>query len=672
MNRWMKVGIVALCLALAAAVRAGEAKAKPGLDELTKQLAAWTYGQSRLPKVDMAERVRNSYQNAGERKKLIGALTGLIESKDATAGCKHFCCEQLSIVGGDAVVPVLAKLLPDAKLHHRARIGLERIPGEVAGAALRDFLPRAQGKLLIGTINSLGERRDAKAVPALVKLLGHSDTGVAGAAAIALGKIGGGPAAAALGKAKDTAEPKKLRPIVAGSYLRCGDHLVAANKNAEAWAIYSAMYTDKESQTIRIAALRGLVNADRPKAAPLVGACLTGDDAAMQAIATEFVRETKDPAETEQYVALLPRMKPAGQVLLMGALADRGDPTAAPAIIAMTKSDDASVRAAALSALAALGSAPTVAMLAEIAAKGPNADRATAAATLNRVSGPGVDDAILKLLTGPDAAIRTVAIRSAAVRRLAAAVPTLLKSAKDENASIRTESLRALGTLADNKDLPAIVALLVAAPGGGEQRTAEDAVKSVCSRIPDPAERVAPLLAAMPQAAISAKCALLRLMGRVGGDPALKATRAALKDADPKIRDTALRTLAAWVDPSAAADLMGIVKATQDDKQRIIAFRGYVRLAGLRAGQSAGDGLKMYEEAMQIAPRLDEKKLVLGGVGNVRHPAALKVALKYLGDAELKAEAIAAVKKIANAIRRRHRKEADAALKAVQEAAKKK
>ena len=270
MRRWMTAGAAVACVALAAAAWAGEAK--PGLDALSKQLAAWTYGQSREPKVDMAERIRASHQKPAERQKLVAALVGLLGAKDATAECKAFCCEQLSIVAGAEVVPVLARLLPDPKLHHRARTGLERIPGDEASAALRDFLPKAPGKLLIGTVNSLGERRDAKAVPALVKLLGHGAPPVVAAAAVALGKIGGPDATAALAKAKDAAKPGTLRSVVAGAYLRCADHLVAAKKNAEAWAIYESMYTDKETPTIRIAALRGLVNADRGKAAPLVAA----------------------------------------------------------------------------------------------------------------------------------------------------------------------------------------------------------------------------------------------------------------------------------------------------------------------------------------------------------------------------------------------------------------
>ena len=677
MSRWTRIaGVVVLCVGmLAASVAAGEAKAaaKPTMDELVKQLAAYEYGQSRQPVIDMAERVRNSYQDAAARQAIAGRLIALVESKDATPACKWFCCEQISIIGADSAVPVLARLLPDPQMSHRARIGLERIPGPKAAAALQAFLAQAKGKLLIGAINSLGERRDTSAVAAVARFLGNADEAVAGAAAIALGKIGGPQATAALRQATAKASAK-LRPVVAGAYLRCGDHLVAAGQNAEAWGIYQPMYAEAEPKTIRIAALRGLVNADRAKALPLITAALTGDDPELRAVATQFVRETKDPAETTAYVALLPKMEPGSQVLLIAALADRGDPTARPAVVAAAKGQEPTVRLAAVCALATLGDASTVMLLGQVAATGAGSDRKAATDSLNRLSGAGVNDAIVKGLAGADPNVQRALMRALADRRYAPAVPTLLALAKSKDGAGRPEAIRAAGILADGESYPALIDLLVTAPGGGEQVAAEEAIRSLCSRIRDEAKRVEPLLAAMPKANLSARCAILRVLGKVGGGKALGAVRAALKDKEVTIYETALRSLAGWPDPSAAADLMNLVKAAEKPAQRIIAFRGYCRMAGLRATQSPTEGLKMYQGAMKAAPRLEEKKLVLGGIGNIRHVAALGVALEYVGDQALKAEAAAAVRKIANDrdIKRRHRKEADAALKEVQEATKKK
>src|SRR5688572_11498225 len=80
---------------------------------------------------------------------------------------KALACKQLAIHGTDKAVPELARLLTDEKLASWARIALEAIPGPAADEALRQALDSLEGRLLIGAINSIGVRRDAKAVEVL-------------------------------------------------------------------------------------------------------------------------------------------------------------------------------------------------------------------------------------------------------------------------------------------------------------------------------------------------------------------------------------------------------------------------------------------------------------------------------------------------------------------------
>ena len=69
-----------------------------------------------------------------------------------------------SLVGTDAQVPLLAKLLDSPRPAEIARYTLQAIPGEASLAALRGATDRLQGLPLVGAINSLGLRRDAAAV----------------------------------------------------------------------------------------------------------------------------------------------------------------------------------------------------------------------------------------------------------------------------------------------------------------------------------------------------------------------------------------------------------------------------------------------------------------------------------------------------------------------------
>ena len=68
---------------------------------------------------------------------------------------KALACKQLAIYGTKDAVPALAPLLADPQLASWARIALEAIPDPAADAALRDALDKLQGKLLVGTINSI-------------------------------------------------------------------------------------------------------------------------------------------------------------------------------------------------------------------------------------------------------------------------------------------------------------------------------------------------------------------------------------------------------------------------------------------------------------------------------------------------------------------------------------
>src|SRR5438045_760140 len=104
--------------------------------------------------------VAASTESAAEKqRKLIAIL-----QSDAPPQDKAIPCKQLAIYGDKAAVPALAPLLANKDLASWARIALEAIPGPEADQALRAGVPKLQGDLLIGAINSIGVRRDAKAV----------------------------------------------------------------------------------------------------------------------------------------------------------------------------------------------------------------------------------------------------------------------------------------------------------------------------------------------------------------------------------------------------------------------------------------------------------------------------------------------------------------------------
>ena len=116
-------------------------------------------------------------------------LIEILKDSNASEFAKAKACQRLAVVGDKTAVPALAALLGDPKLSHYARFGLEPISDPSAGEALRNALGDLKGNLLIGVINSIGRRKDPKALDALARLMHGDDHDVAEAARAALGRI---------------------------------------------------------------------------------------------------------------------------------------------------------------------------------------------------------------------------------------------------------------------------------------------------------------------------------------------------------------------------------------------------------------------------------------------------------------------------------------------------
>ncbi len=159
-------------------------------------------------------------------------LIKLLSTADAPVFEKAKACQRLAVVGTKQAVPALAALLGDAQLAAYARFGLQPIEDPAVDEALRAALPKLKGALLVGVINSVAQRRDARAVKPLAKLLDDADAEVAGAAAAALGRIADAGSAAILRKALDA--NARIRPALAAAALECADRLQAAGKRAQA------------------------------------------------------------------------------------------------------------------------------------------------------------------------------------------------------------------------------------------------------------------------------------------------------------------------------------------------------------------------------------------------------------------------------------------------------
>ena len=639
------VAALACCVGLAAPAWGAEA-ATQDTDKLFAAVGAYKFGQDEKPLIAVAELVRRSYKDARQRRAIEEGLVKLLET--GTPAGKRFACLQLWMAASSRAVPTLAGMLPDEELSDAARYALERMADPAAGRALREALGKTKGRVRIGVVNSLAHRRDKGAVALIVPLLGDKDQSVVASAAWALGRIGGVLSAKELIAARPGAAGK-LRRVLDDACLLCADALFADGKQADAAAVYQQMYAAGQPRRIRIAALRGLMISRPEKAAPLALEAMKSPDPQISAVAGVLLRNLPGEAITRALGAELPRLAPDRQIMMLGVLARRGDRAARPAVLAAAGGKNEAVRLAAVGALGRVGGANDVPMLARVACKGSGQIRDAARASLVRLRGDGVEQALMATLKTSSPSVKAELIRVLSARWAASALPEIVSLAGDSDKSVRAAALQALGALARENDVPALLGLLARASADDDRKAAGEALGATFMRAKDKQACAAAVLAALPKSSTPARCVLLRLLAALPGEKSLAAVRTATKDADERVRDAAIRALTEWPGPEVVADLLAVA-AAGNRTHRILAVRGCVRVLALGANRSGDQTVALYARLLELATRPEEKKLVLAAMAEVGHVDALKLVEPLMADRAVQAEARSAAVKIARAV----------------------
>jgi type 1 glutamine amidotransferase/HEAT repeat protein len=644
----------------------------PGeLEQLFAKVATYEYGQSREPLVNLLEYFRLAAVSPKLQQQNEKRLLQLLTSNTTLAG-KQFVCEQLSLIGSKASVPTLARTLQDSATSDMARFGLERIPDPAVDKALRKALSQTTGKIRIGLINTIGQRRDARAVSALSKLFENSDPLTASAAITALGKVGGEKVARVLARAKDKTSGE-LNALVCDAYLNCADMFLQQGEKDRALAIYSQLNAPQFPEPIRYAAMRGMMHGRGENEGEFVLSLLKNSDPATQILAASLVHEIPTRESVAGIAQALPNLAPASQAQLLTSFAERNDAETRQTAVAATQSDHAEVRAAALQTLGKIGDETAVPLLAKIAA-GKNAEAAIARRSLYRLAGPNIDETIVKNISIAAPEVKIELILAANQRRISAATPVLLQTAKAPESQVRVESIRALKTTAGDQNLPDLIELLVNAPTASERSELEATMIAVALKAPAEKRKsdvvMNRLIALPPGTNPEVRESLLRVLGGIGDEAALPILIAALNDTAANVKTAAIRGLSEWPNAAPGKNLLAIAENSQQITHRILALRGFVRLLRFESDLPSEETIKKFRRAMELAPNPNEQKMVLGWLAELKSLEALEMAAAYLKNAALRTEAEVAAVKISGAVSGTHPAETKAKLQQVLQSAK--
>lgn len=566
---------------------------------------------------------------------------------DARAAAKAPACKLLAIYGSEAAVPELANLLADEQLASWSRIALEAIPGPAADEALRKAVPVLKGKLLVGVINSIGVRQDAASVEVLAGQLQAQDVEVSSAAAVALGQIGNAAAVKAL-QPLLTGASAPVRTAVAEGCVLCAERLLAAGNRDEAVAVYDLVRKAEVPRQNVLEATRGAILARQAAGIPLLVEQLKSPDQAFFQIGLSTARELPGSEVSPVVAAELVGASPERAALLLHVLADRGDKTVVPAVLQTAMSGPKEVRIAALAVLPRLGDDTLVEPLLQIAA---GQDPELAIAAKNAVAGlPGekIDADLKSRLSSAQDSASPLLIEIVGLRRIES-TPELIKLAGHPDAAVRRAALAALGATIRLNDLSVLISEVTAPKHPDDAQASQQALRAACIRMPEGDTCAEQLALAMASAPAPTKSILLEIVGAMGGAKSLEIMSAAGKSGDPQLQEIVVRVLGQSLNLDAAPVLLDLAKNAPGANYQVNALRGYIRFARQFVKADA-QRVEMCQQALAVAQRVEERKLVMEVLGRTQSMAALRMAVEATAIPELKEDGTRAALAIAQKI----------------------
>jgi len=263
-----------------------------------------------------------------------------------------------------------------------------------------------------------------------------------------------------------------------------------------------------------------------------------------------------------------------------------------------------------------------------------------------------VTAAILRLLPKASASVAAGLLDVLGSRRERPAVADLVPYTTRPDPRVRAAAIAAIGKVASVGELSALTDIIAKAREGADRKAAENALAAACRRLGAKDACVKAIAPALDKVGgnTAARAALLRVLGTIGNRTAYLVVRQGLEDPNEEVRDAVVRALSEWPDDAPAADLLGVARSAKSQVRRILALRGYVRMITVRADRPAGEALAMCRQALELASRDEERRLVLGTLGGIATEEALALAESFLDKPALKNEAAVAVVRIARAI----------------------
>ncbi|HXY38627.1 MAG TPA: family 16 glycoside hydrolase [Vicinamibacteria bacterium] len=559
-----------------------------------------------------------------------------------------FLISQVQLAGREESVRALGNFLLDERLAGPALAALVTIGGPEVPTVLLRALETAPAAVRPALVKALGERPGRTGVRRLAALAASSDEPTRQAALLALATTGDPSAGGVLSRTR-VAVSYRERTQAPALYLLWARRLAETGHAGEAATAAHAVlenYRRPGEAQHAAEALALLVSVEGEKALPDLLSAVDGPDRGLRGAALALAPKIPAASATGRWVEKAGSSPPFTSAAILDMLGRRGDAVALPFVRESLHSGEDVVRVAAIGAAVRVGRDAVLPDLLSLVAAATPADAQALQTALLGYTGAQVTPPLLRLLDGLPLPGKAIAIDVLGEKGAREAVEPLFSLARGSDPALRQPALVALGQVAVPADVPRLLALLGEATGDDAAR-ARDAIAAAALREPDAELRADGVLAVLQQAPPLAKARLVEVLPRVGGSKALRTAVRETTSPDADVRSAAITALARWPDDSAADELLRVASSASSPEQARAAFLGYVRLLA-RSERPAWQKAAGFEKALSHPAAGDARKAMLGALGSVREPEAMRLLGRYLDDVTLRDAAGSALLNLAS------------------------
>lgn len=564
--------------------------------------------------------------------------------RSADVEVTSFFISQLIYVGSDESLPVLKALTGDTQLYQAAVAAITAVGGNAGADVLLQSLTRDASFASAAILNGLAAIGSSIITEEMLLLAVADDEAVRTAAYRALAATGHPDAAAILTKAAAAASYSWEQTRATAALIDLAGNMGVRGDIKGMDRILKQVMSKTPSVQYRAAVLEMMAEYHGPAAhRELVKAMKTGDKD-LRGAAMRIAASLEDEEITDMWLNELKRFSGEPKAEIVAMLGERRDRNALTAVRELLSDSESSVRQAALTSLAAIAGRDAIKDLVDYLLKyHDDADQAAVSSVLVTLLDGEVTNLLARELPGAHAvpAGRIIGLLAWSGNKEYFRVVYGYTASEDEG--LRAAAIMAMKSLASEKDIPEILALIEKSDNRYETGELQQALVASVADNPDKEKRAGLLLEYLKDEKY--KTVLIPVLARIGGAKAASAVLAEFEEGDSEMRDICFEALLYWSDHHALNSLYDIV-ASGNKRFGNASFESFVRQT-VNASVTPEQKLLYLKKILPYAFSDERKELIIDAAGNIRTYQSLFFVSRFFDNTELAPVSARAAMKIA-------------------------